>query len=161
MMVLVMNQVAARRCLTRQRRRFEAVGTLVCTIGQNRPARFSIRPKAIFPWCSTLDASKRKGASHVWKTERASCVRPAVFGALSWRSASSTWASRAIRRAMRCARSLRAASWRRSTRRGKRMQSNVEAVFGSGRRPHDLLGFERIMRATARSLRFPHVKSSC
>ena len=59
------------------------------------------------------------------------------------------------------ARSLRAASWRRSTRRGKRMQSNVEAVFGSGRRPHDLLGFERIMRATARSLRFPHVKSSC
>ena len=62
---------------------------------------------------------------------------------------------------MRCARSLRAASWRRSTRRGKRMQSNVEAVFGSGRRPHDLLGFERIMRATARSLRFPHVKSSC
>ena len=39
--------------------------------------------------------------------------------------------------------------------------SNVEAVFGSGRRPHDLLGFERIMRATARSLRFPHVKSSC
>ena len=45
--------------------------------------------------------------------------------------------------------------------RGKRMQSNVEAVFGSGRRPHDLLGFERIMRATARSLRFPHVKSSC
>ena len=150
MMVLVMNQVAARRCLTRQRRRFEAVGMLVCTIGQNRPARFSIRPKAIFPWCSTLDASKRKGASHVWKTERA-----------GWRSASSTWASRAIRRAMRCARSLRAASWRRSTRRGKRMQSNVEAVFGSGRRPHDLLGFERIMRATARSLRFPHVKSSC
>ena len=48
-----------------------------------------------------------------------------------------------------------------TTRRGKRMQSNVEAVFGSGRRPHDLLGFERIMRATARSLRFPHVKSSC
>ena len=46
MMVLVMNQVAARRCLTRQRRRFEAVGTLVCTIGQNRPARFSIRPKS-------------------------------------------------------------------------------------------------------------------
>ena len=39
------------------------------------------------------------------------------------------------------------------------MQSNVEAVFGSGRRPHDLLGFERIMRATARSLRFPHVKA--
>ena len=57
--------------------------------------------------------------------------------------------------------SSRAASWRRSTRRGKRMQSNVEAVFGSGRRPHDLLGFERIMRATACSLRFPHVKSSC
>mgnify|MGYP000010674658 CR=1 FL=1 len=140
MMVLVMNQVAARRCLTRQRRRFEAVGTLVCTIGQNdrRGSPFVQKPSFL----GAVRWMHRKGKEHLMfgklNEQAASALLSLEPGdcriALSWRSASSTWASRAIRRAMRCARSLRAASWRRSTRRGKRMQSNVEAVFGSGRR---------------------------